>query len=282
MKKTKTDEVNETSWLPAPRNPGNERENTPISTRVLKENRELEKSEQLNPQDDINSRNQILSNFDWIDSNLELEAKQAIEALLVEFYDIFTQYRFDIGTNTEFKVQLTPLHIRLAYSQSLAARINLKDDILVELALLHKYGIITTLSFSKYARPILAQRKPNGKKPLMFDRQKNTLLADDYINNNHPVSTLTDAAQHMAGNNFFCENDCSHAYHCLETADEYPIKLLAFNFASTTLAYRRLAQGLSCCLSAFWSFIAKYLDPVIKIDQCAQDVHDFSIAAKTP
>ena len=70
----------------------------------------------------------------------------------------------------------------------------------MELALLHKYGIITTLPFSKYASPKFAQRRPNGKLRLLVDFRKiNTLIADDYINNNHPVSTLTDAARHMAG-----------------------------------------------------------------------------------
>ena len=126
----------------------------------------------------------------------------------MDFHDIFARHRFDIGINTEFKVQLTPLDNRPAYSQSLPAPINLKDDILVELTLLHKYGIITTLPFSKYASPIFAQRKPNGKLRLLFDLRKiNTLIADDYINNNHPVRTLTDAAQHMAGKNLFCKLD---------------------------------------------------------------------------
>ena len=65
-------------------------------------------------------------------------------------------------------------------------------------------------------------------------------------------------------------------------ADQQSNELLAFNFASRTFAYRRLAQGLSRSLSAFSSFIRKYLDPVIKADQCAQYVDDIGIAANTP
>ena len=64
--------------------------------------------------------------------------------------------------------------------------------------------------------------------------------------------------------------------------DQQPIEFLAFNFASRTFAYRRLAQGLSRSLSAFSSFIREYLDPVIKADQCAQYVDDIGIAANTP
>ena len=57
--------------------------------------------------------------------------------------------------------------------------------------------------------------------------------------------------------------------------------MLAFNFASRTFAYRRLAQGLSRALSAFSSFMREYLDKVIKADQCAQYVDDIGIAANT-
>ena len=87
----------------------------------------------------------------------------------------------------------------------------------MELALLHRYGINTTLPFSKYASPVFAQKKPNGKLRLLVDLRKiNNLISDDYINNNLPVSTLTDAAQHMAGKKLFCKLDCSQAYHCLQ------------------------------------------------------------------
>ena len=66
--------------------------------------------------------------------------------------------------------------------------------------MLHKYGIKTTLPFSKYASPIFAQKEPNGKLRLLVDLRKiNNLISEDYINNNHPVSTLVDAAQHLAG-----------------------------------------------------------------------------------
>ena len=49
---------------------------------------------------------------------------------------------------------------------------------------------------------MFAQKKPNGKLRFLVDLRKlNNLISDDSINNNHPVSTLTDAAQHMAGKN---------------------------------------------------------------------------------
>ena len=184
-----------------------------------------------------------------------------IEELLVEFYDIFARHRFDIGLNEDFKVKLTSKDDSPAYSQNLPTPINLKEDNFVELALLHRYGIITTLPFSKYASPIFAHKKPNGNLRLLIDLRKiNNLISDDNINNNHPVSTLTDAAQHKAGKRLFCKLDCSQAYHCLKMADQRSIEKSAFNFASRTFAYRRLAQGLSRALSAFSSFMREYLD----------------------
>ena len=144
-------------------------------------------------------RRQFLSNFDWTDSMLQPAEIARIEDLLVKFHDVFARHRFDIGMNEDFKVKLTPKDNSPAYSQRLPTPINLKEDILVELALLHRYGIITTLPYSKYASSIFAQKKPNGKLRLLVDLRKiNNLISDDYINNNHPVSTLTEAAQHMS------------------------------------------------------------------------------------
>ena len=119
--------------------------------------------------------------------------------------------------NTEFKVKLTPKDDKAVYSQSLPMPTHLTEDLIVELVIRHKYGIITVLPFSKYASPIFAQRKSNGKIRLLVDLRKiNSLIADDYTNNNHPVSTLSEAAQHLAGMSLISKLDCSQAYHCLQ------------------------------------------------------------------
>ena len=83
--------------------------------------------------------------------------------------------------NTEFKVKLTPKDDKVVYSQNLPMPIHLKKHLIVEFALMHKYGIMTVLPFSTYAGPIFAQWKPNGKLRLLADLRKiNTLIADDY------------------------------------------------------------------------------------------------------
>ena len=82
-------------------------------------------------------------------------------------------------------------------------------------------------------------------------RRINHLIKNDYGEHNHPVTTVSDAAQHMAGKKYFCKLDCSQAYHCIPMADEQSIQLLSFNFGSRTFAFLRLAQGLNRSLSAF-------------------------------
>ena len=217
-----------------------------------------------------------MSIFDWTESTFDTEARKVIEDLLVEFHDIFARHRFGNNVNTNVKVKLTPIDDSPAYSQNLQNPVNLKEDITVEIAS-YKCRNITTLPFSKYASPIFAQTKRNGKLRII-----NNLISDDYIENNHPVNTLTDAAQHMARKNLFCNLDCSQVYHCLKMADPKTVEMLAFNFASRTLAYRRLAQNLSRSLSAFSSFLREYLDSVIKADQCARYVDDNCPAANSP
>ena len=107
----------------------------------------------------MNSRNKVLSSFNWTNSTLYRDAKQAVEALLIEFHNIFAQHRLDFGIKTEFKVQSTPLDKRLACSQSLPTLNNPKDNILGELARLNKYGIITILPFIK--KPVQYFHKAN-------------------------------------------------------------------------------------------------------------------------
>ena len=203
----------------------------------MKEIRELIKREELDPTKDTESRQKFLTIIQWEGSHIQGNGRKLLEQTLVENHDNFARHRLDIGINKTFKTKLTPKDERPTYTQSLPVPINLKEDLTVELAIMHSYDIITTLLFSKYVSPIFAQRKPYGKQRLLVDLRKiNALISEDYINNNHPVSTLSDAAQHLAGKKIFCELDCSQAYHCLQMADKRSIEMLAFNFASRTFA----------------------------------------------
>ena len=189
LRTNKPEQQDNTFWFPIRENPGKPEDHTLIQTRILKELNELKDKEKLNPQEGTESRNKFLRRFDWTDTLLTETEKQAIEDILVEYHDFFARHRMDIGMNMEFKVKLTRKDNEAVYSQSLPMPIHLKEDLIVELALMHKYGIITVLSFSKYASPIFAKRKPNWKLRLLVDVRKiNSPIADDYTNNIHPIA----------------------------------------------------------------------------------------------
>ena len=199
---------------------------------------------ELNPENE--TRKKILERYNWTDTLLTEIEKQAIEDILVDYHDIFVRHRMDIGMNTEFEVKLTPKDDKAENSQSLPLPIHLKEEVIVELALIHIYGINTVFPFSKNATPPFAQRKPSDKLRLLVVLRKfDSVIADIYTINIHPVSTLSDAAQQLAVKSVFCKLDCSQVYHCLQVADQWSVEMLAFSFASRTFAYKRLAQGLS-------------------------------------
>ena len=108
LKANRNKDQYEQYWFPTSANPGDEASLTPIQQRILRELRDLQEAEKLNPQDDIESLQKFLSNFDWKDSKLQQHEIKQIEALLLEFHDIVSRHRFYIGVNEKFTVKLTP------------------------------------------------------------------------------------------------------------------------------------------------------------------------------
>ena len=187
--------------------------------------------------------------------------------MLLEINDIFARHRFDVGYNTEYKVKLNPDENKRVYTQSHPTAIHLRDELLVELALLQYYNIITTLSNSRCSSPIFAQIKSNGRLLLLIDlRRVNHLLRQDYRDSNFPISNMSDATNHFAGKSLLNKFDCSQAYHC--------VQLLAFNYSSRTYAYKCLAQGHAKSVTGFSAFIRNYLDPCLAAGSCTQFMDD--------
>ena len=137
IKTNKNPQNAENYWFPTPENPEHPEEHTPIQKRILQKLQALQDMENLDPTKDEESRPKFLENFNWKDSTLAPDESKKIEAVFVEFHEIFARHRFDIGMNEKFKVKPTPKDNSPAYSQSLPAPVNLKEDILVELASLH-------------------------------------------------------------------------------------------------------------------------------------------------
>ena len=270
-------------WFPAPETNPDTSKMSAVEKRIYDELVKFKNLEAIQTLSKNEDRKTFLNAFKWSDGVLSKKDKERTEQLLVEFNDIFTRHRLDIGYTHNFSVKLTPETNRPVYSKTQRISIHLKDDLLAELALLQYYGVLTTLPFSRYSSLIFAKRKPNGKLRMLVDLRKiNHLIGNDYNNNNFPIATLADAGTHLAGKNLFCKRDGSHGYFSVPMADEQSVQLLAFNFASRTYAFKRLAQGLSRSVSAFSSFMCQKLDPsknVITADKCLQYVEDIGIGA---
>ena len=223
-------------WFPTPETYQNPENLPPVQRKIYDHLTEIQKNETLDPIMSTANREKFLQQFDWSKSALTSDQITEIRNLLVEYYDIFAKHRFDVGYNTELKVKLTPAHDLPVYVQSLSTPIHLPEEILVELALMQYYGIVTLLPNSKYSSPIFAQRKPSGKLRILIDlRRVNHLLCKDYSDNSFPISNTTDAVHHFAGKTIFTKLDCSQANHCVQLADPLSVQLLSFNFANLSL-----------------------------------------------
>ena len=156
---------------------------------MLKELNELKETEKLNPTDTTEITEKIPERFNWTDAKLTETEQRGVEDILVEYHDILARHRMDFAMNTEFKVKLTPKDDKVVYSQTQPKPIHLKENLFVELALMHKNGIIKLMLFSNQASPIFAQKKPNRNICLLGDLRKiNSLTAGECTNRNHPVS----------------------------------------------------------------------------------------------
>ena len=109
------------------------------------------------PQDVTDSPTKILERLDWTDTLLTENGKQAIEAVLVDYSDIFARRTMDIGRNRDFNVKLAPKDDKSVRSQRLSCQSTWKKNLFVEVAMMYKYGTIMVLPFSKYASPIFSE-----------------------------------------------------------------------------------------------------------------------------
>ena len=108
-------------------------------------------------------------------------------------------------------------------------------------------------------------------------RNINTLIADNYTNNNNQVTFLSDGAQHLAGKSFFCKLDCSLAFHCRwQTKSQW--KSSPSIWPAELLSWKTCTRSQQTCV-CFSSFTRECLDPTVKANQCAQYVEDIGIAA---
>ena len=150
-------------WFPTPETCTDVNVLSPLQREINDQILNLQQLEKIDPSSSTKDREIFLRQFDWEDSVLTDNQKSTVEELLVEFSNVFAKHRFDVGHNTELKIKLTPEHDLPIYTQGPPTPIHLRDELMIELALMHYYGLITTLPQSKYSSPLFAHRKQSGK-----------------------------------------------------------------------------------------------------------------------
>ena len=221
MKVERPEDNEEKFWFPTPENPGNEQEHSPIQKRILKELRELAALEKLDPTENEESRTKFLSMFKWTDSLITGKDRKNLEDTIVEFNDIFARHKLDIGMNTQFKVSLTPQDDKPVCTQSLPVphQSQRRSDCGASphASIRHHHDTPILQICHPHLRTTETQRQVES---IGGPAKNQRPIADDYINNNHPFSTLSDAAEHLAGKNCFASLT---APRCI-TASKWQIK----------------------------------------------------------
>ena len=148
-----TDEL----WFPTYENCSNTETLTGIEKRIYDEIVQLGKEEKQDYISNPSGKQKFLAQFPWKNSVFNSEQRRTVENLLLDYHHIFARHKLDIGKNDDFKVKLTPEHDEPMYTQGPPTPIDYRDDVLVELALIQYWGVITTLKYSKYSNPIFAK-----------------------------------------------------------------------------------------------------------------------------
>ena len=167
-------------WFPTPENCKDASKLMGVEKKNYESLMKFKEEEMLDPTINDTKRKPFRKKFNWDESIFNISQKKKMEELLVRFHKIFTQHLLDLVKNTDSPVKLTPEHNRLVYSPNAITPIHLRDELIIQLALMQYYDIITTLPFSKYSSPIFAQRKSSGKLRILIDLRKiNHLLRHD-------------------------------------------------------------------------------------------------------
>ncbi|CAI6356579.1 unnamed protein product [Macrosiphum euphorbiae] len=172
------------------------------------------------------------------------------------------------------KENVVPVFLR-AYDVPYAIR----DQVIKELNALESQGIITKVSHSQWASPIVCVPRKNGKIRLCVDLKVtvNRYVEMDY----YPLPKIDDIFNSLSGCKYFCVLDLTNAYLQLSVADSCK-HLLTVNTHVGLYCFNRLCFGLKSAPPIFQSVmdsvvrgiprVAAYLDDVVvggaNLDEC--------------
>ena len=130
-------------WFPTPETCNDFSNFTPLQREIYDQILQLQRQEKMDPKNNEANKMEFLKKFSWDTCVLNADQKRQREEFLVECHDVFAKQCFDVGYNAELKIKLTPEHPLPVYVQGPPAPIHLRDEILIELALLQYFNINT-------------------------------------------------------------------------------------------------------------------------------------------
>ena len=138
-------------------------------------------------------------------------------------------------------IQLVDESQTLRFCKARSVPVHLKDQLDDELSLLERQGIITPISFSKSASPVVWVRKPNGRYRMCIDF-KATLNAN-IQSDAYPLPTVEEIFARIGNSCKFAKIDLTSAYSQIKL-DEHAADLSVINTHRGLFRLERLQMGM--------------------------------------
>ena len=147
-----------------------------------------------------------------------------------------------------------------------------------ELSRLVENGVITPVSYSEFAAPVVVVKKKTGDIRLCADHS--TGLNDTLEDHHHPLPTAEDIYTKLNGGIYFSNIDLAEAYLQIEVAEECR-KMLCINTPKGLFQYNRLSFGVKTAPATFQQMMdtmiaglpntAAYLDDIVVTGETLED-----------
>ncbi|XP_062702030.1 uncharacterized protein K02A2.6-like [Aedes albopictus] len=190
------------------------------------------------------------------------EAEGLVDRLKVKYSNVFDE---NLGLCTKKQVSLTVKPgSKPVFRQKRPVPYASVQKIEDELNRLQALDIISPVTYSEWAAPIVAVRKPNGKVRICADYS--TGLNEALEANHHPLPLPQDIFAKLAGKKIFSQIDLSDAYLQVEVS-ESSRKLLTINTHKGLYQFNRLSPGVKTAPGEFQQIV----------DSMVADLEDVSV-----
>ena len=184
--------------------------------------------------------------LDWSRIKTVLQERDALNKLLVEYADVFSD---DLG-------KITPVRAKIAVSPAAVPKFHrprpvpyaLKPLVEQELDRLEKAGVLVQVDHSEWAAPIVTVPKRDGQVRICGNYKVtiNPVLDVDQ----YPLPRPEDLFATLAGGRYFSTLDLSHAYNQIVLDDDAQ-EFLTINTHRGLFRYTRLPFGVASAPSVF-------------------------------